>query len=74
MKTANSLKNKYLIANPYGTFLIRCSTIKEAREFIRKHIEQCQDAWYLLTKTHLKMKDYQVRDLTEIPVLTKNNS
>ena len=74
MKTKNSLKNKYLVANPCGTFLVRCNTMKEVRIFVRKHVEQCQDAWYLLTKEHLETKDYQVRDLTEIPVFTKNNS
>ena len=60
------MKNRYLVANPCGTFLLRCDTMEEATEFINAHVKRAKDAWHFLTNTELKPSDYQVRDLTEI--------
>jgi hypothetical protein len=61
---------KYLVANPFGVFLVRCKTMPEVRVFVKQHLARTQDAYYTLVRQHLKASDYQVRDLTEIPILT----
>ena len=62
------MKNKYLVANPFGVFLIRCETKTQVSKFIIKHLEQCQDAYYILTQMHMNAEDYMVRDLEEVPI------
>ena len=59
---------KYLVANPTGTFLVRCKTMEEVRTFIKKHCKRCnKTAIKSLFERKLKPSDYQVRNLEEIP-------
>ena len=60
------MKNRFLVANPFGTFLIRCDTMDEVKEFVRQHMKQCAPAFRMLVKRELMANDYQIRDLTEI--------
>jgi len=58
---------RYIVANTAGTFLVRCKSMKEVREFVYKHIAQCQDAFKLLTGRFPTNNDYQVGDIYDIP-------
>jgi hypothetical protein len=62
------MKNKYLVANPMGVFLIRCSTMKQVKKFIKTHYDRHRYSLEFLYKRKVKMSEYEVRDLTEIPI------
>jgi len=70
------IEYKYLVANPLGVFLIRCKTMEQVEEFVDAHLKRCKEAYDVLYKVPIIKKDYQVRDLTEIPIFDhwKNNS
>ena len=58
---------KYLVANPFGTFLCRCKTMGQVNKFVKKHIIQAKEGFRLIMHRELFPQDYQVRDLNEIP-------
>ena len=62
------MKNRFLVANPFGTFLIRCDTMDEVKEFVRQHLSKCKQAYKKLVGEGVEVQahNYQVRDLTEI--------
>lgn len=61
------MKNRYLVANPMGVFMIRCDSMEEVNVFVKAHVKKCEDAYRFLTGNQLSYHAYQVRDLTEIP-------
>jgi hypothetical protein len=61
------MEYKYLVANPWGVFLVRCKSLENVEIFVNQHLEKCQDAYYLLLKHYPIMSDYLVRDITEVP-------
>ena len=63
------MKNPYLVANPFGVFLVRCKNMDEVREFVTSHLKKCKEAYKLLTGHDGTPSDYQVRDLREIPTI-----
>lgn len=66
MKT--KMKNRYLVASPLGCFLLRCDTMDQVSIFVEEHFEKCRESFSLLTNfSDISTKDYQVRDLTDIP-------
>ena len=67
------MKNRYLVANPFGSPLVRCDTIEEVKAFVKWHCEKCSDSYRLLTGNVLKESNYQVRDLTEIDTYKEFN-
>ena len=65
------MNQPFLVANPFGTFLVRCNSEEEVMEFITDHIQRCTPYYKLLIDKELTIKDYQVRDLREIPVYSE---
>jgi len=67
------MKGRYLIANPFGAFMVRCDTMEQVNEFVIEHFKKTQDSYRILMSamgetTELKVRDYKVRDLEEIPI------
>ena len=62
------MKYKYLVANPFGVFLVRCETMKDVKEFVRSHYNRCKKSYELHTGKELKENNYQIRDLTDTPI------
>ncbi len=67
------MKNKYLVANPLGTFLVRCNTMEEVEAFVKWHCQRCKESYALCTGRELLEAYYQVKDLTEVPTYTAFN-
>jgi hypothetical protein len=42
------MENKFIVANPNGTVLVRCNTKDEARKAIQEHYEGAKSAYNLL--------------------------
>ena len=60
------MENKFIVANPMGTILLKCDTMSEVNQAIKEHYERAKPAYNLLG-VNCSIKDYQVLDLTEIP-------
>lgn len=60
------MKNKYLVLNPFGTVLIKCTNKKEAKSFITWHYNQAKDSYKTLTGWDIKESQYQVLDYSAI--------
>lgn len=68
------MKDRFLVANPFGVFLVRCDTIEEINAFVDEHLERCKENYIVLEgRRSIKRNDYEVRDLTEIATFDELN-
>jgi hypothetical protein len=62
---------KYLVANPFGTFLARCETMEDVTDFVEWHLNKAKNSYKMITDKKICKEDYQVCDLTKILVYNR---